>query len=53
MKKQDPRLFSLAQEWARLRQDALIDREPAKIAAILERLEELRNEAKQVMSFKQ
>ena len=36
MKKQDPRLFSLAQEWARLRQDALIDREPAKIAAILE-----------------
>ncbi|MBZ5651266.1 MAG: hypothetical protein LAO18_12355, partial [Acidobacteriia bacterium] len=49
-KHQDPRLISLAQEWARLRQRAQTERDPAKVIVIVDRLKALLSEAEQLIS---
>jgi hypothetical protein len=51
MKHYDSRLYSLAEEWARLRQTAEAERDPNKLMAIVDRLRLLLSEAEQLVCF--
>lgn len=49
--KYHPQLYSLAQEWAKLRQDAKSERDPNKIVAIVDRLNVLLLQAGQLTGW--
>lgn len=44
----NPQLYTLAQEWAQLRQNAKTERDPDRLNAIVDRLDELLHRAEQL-----